>query len=63
MGKIFKPFEKTSVKKTGGEKSTGLGMLITRKIIEAHGGRVWADSPPGQGATFSFQIPLKSDSV
>lgn len=63
MEKIFKPFEKTSVKKTGGEKSTGLGMLITRKIIEAHGGHVWADSPPGQGATFSFQIPFKSSSV
>lgn len=63
MEKIFKPFEKTSVKKTGGEKSTGLGMLISRKIIEAHGGHVWADSPPGQGATFNFQIPFKSSGV
>ncbi len=63
MEKIFKPFGKTSAKKTGGEKSTGLGMLITRKVIEAHGGRVWADSPPGQGAIFSFQIPLKSGGV
>lgn len=63
MEKIFKPFEKTSVKKSGGEKSTGLGMLITRKIIEAHKGRIWVESPPGQGATFGFEIPLKTGSV
>jgi len=57
MDKLFKPFEKTSAKKTGGEKSTGLGMLITRKIIESHGGRIWVDSPPGEGATVSFILP------
>jgi signal transduction histidine kinase len=62
MDKLFKPFEKTSVKKTGGEKSTGLGMLITRKIIEAHKGLIWVDSPPGQGAKMSFKIPLKTGS-
>ena len=59
MEKIFKPFEKTSVKKSGGEKSTGLGMLITRKIIEAHKGRIWVESPQGQGAKFGFEIPFK----
>lgn len=59
MEKIFKPFEKTSAKKSGGEKSTGLGMLITRKIIEAHKGRIRVESPPGQGAKFGFEIPLK----
>jgi signal transduction histidine kinase len=57
MEKIFKPFEKTSVKKTGGEKSTGLGMLISRKIIEAHKGKIWVESPPGRGAAFHFTLP------
>jgi len=57
MGKIFKPFEKTRAKKTGGEKSTGLGMLISRKIIEAHKGQIWVESPPGRGAAFHFTLP------
>ena len=59
MDKLFKPFEKTSAKKTAGEKSTGLGMLITRKIIEAHGGEIWIDSCMGKGTTVSFKIPIQ----
>ncbi|HIJ40447.1 MAG TPA: PAS domain-containing sensor histidine kinase [Deltaproteobacteria bacterium] len=59
MKKLFKPFEKTSAKKTGGEKSTGLGMLITRKIIEAHGGEIWVDSTLGSGTTVYFRLPRK----
>ncbi len=58
MDKLFKPFEKTSAKKTAGEKSTGLGMLITRKIIEAHGGTIWIDSRVGKGTTAYFKIPV-----
>ena len=57
IDKIFKPFEKTSTKKTGGEKSTGLGMMITRKVIEAHGGSIWVESQLGKGTTVSFNIP------
>ncbi len=59
MDKLFKPFEKTSTKKTAGEKSTGLGMLITRKIIEAHGGEIWIDSRVGEGTTVYFKIPTQ----
>ena len=58
MDKLFKPFEKASAKKTAGEKSTGLGMLITRKIIEAHGGEIWIDSNTGDGTTVYFKIPI-----
>jgi signal transduction histidine kinase len=36
----------------------GLGLYITRLIIESHGGRVWVDSEPGSGSTFSFSLPL-----
>jgi signal transduction histidine kinase len=59
MGRLFKPFEQTSVKKTSGEKSTGLGLVITRKIIEAHGGQIGVKSQVGQGTTLSFRIPIQ----
>jgi signal transduction histidine kinase len=58
MERLFKPFEQTSTKKTGGERSTGLGMLISRKIIEAHSGEIWVDSELGKGTTIHFKLPV-----
>ncbi|WP_462269998.1 sensor histidine kinase [Desulfobacter sp.] len=58
LDRIFKPFEKTSVKKTGGEKSTGLGMVIARKIIEAHKGKIWVESAVNKGTHIHFSLPI-----
>jgi two-component system phosphate regulon sensor histidine kinase PhoR len=47
--------------KEGFSEGTGLGLAITKKIIEAHDGRIEVDSEPGQGTVFSCFIPRASD--
>jgi len=55
--KLFKPFPKISVRSTKGEKSTGLGLVIVKRIVDAHKGMVWAESEVGVGTTFFIQLP------
>ncbi len=52
---IFDPFHTTKA------KGIGLGLAISRSIIEAHGGRLWAEAPAGGGAVFNFTIPSVED--
>jgi len=63
MGKLFKPFPRLSVKTTSGESSTGLGLVIVRKIMEAHHGTVWAESRLNIGTTFSIALPFPSPKI
>lgn len=58
LARLFMPFSRASTKPTAGESSTGLGLAICRKIVEGHGGRVWAESEVGKGSLFSFEVPL-----
>ncbi len=55
--RMFETFSRLSARPTGGEKSTGLGLAIARKVVLAHGGVIDVSSTPGQGATFWFTLP------
>ncbi|MBN1925023.1 MAG: HAMP domain-containing histidine kinase [Prolixibacteraceae bacterium] len=59
LEKLFKPFQKTSSKVTGNEKSTGLGLSITKKIITSHGGKIEVTSEIGKGSDFLYSLPVK----
>ncbi len=55
--KLFGKFARLSAKPTGGENSTGLGLSIVKKMVEAMNGRIWCESSPGQGAAFILTLP------
>jgi two-component system, OmpR family, sensor histidine kinase KdpD len=54
LDRIFEPFQRVAGERTGG---AGLGLAIARGFTEANGGRIWAESRPGQGATFVVALP------
>lgn len=57
---IFRPFHRTQNRPTGGEKSTGLGLSIVRRIVEGHGGSIEVESVVGEGSRFIVKLPIKS---
>lgn len=58
--RLFKDFSRTSVKPTGGESSTGLGLSICRRIMQAHAGSIQVENAAGGGAEFRIHFPLDS---
>jgi signal transduction histidine kinase len=58
---IFEEFEQTSTGKQA--EGTGLGLPLSRKLAELHGGRLWAESEPGHGSTFRLTLPIRQEAT
>lgn len=56
---IFDRYREVVSGKESKQKTTGLGLIICQRIVEAHNGKIWVESDPGKGATFFFALPVR----
>jgi two-component system phosphate regulon sensor histidine kinase PhoR len=63
LERLFERFYRVDKARSREQGGTGLGLAIVKHIVQSHGGRVWATSEPGHGATFSFVLPQGSGAL
>jgi len=59
--RIFKEFEQVDSSYGREQQGTGLGLALTKQLIRLHGGRIWLESEEGKGSTFTFVLPVRTD--
>jgi Amt family ammonium transporter len=59
MDKIFEAFRQLDASYARRYEGTGLGLTLTKRLIELHGGKIWVISEFGKGSTFTFTLPIK----
>jgi histidine kinase len=58
LPRVFERFYRVDPGRSRDEGGTGIGLAIARSVVEAHGGRIWAESQPGKGSVFTFELPV-----
>ena len=61
LGDIFQMYGQGASSDKSQRRSTGIGLVICKKIIEAHGGRIWVESEVGRGSSFYFSLPAQNE--
>ncbi len=61
MDKLFKEFSQIESAYSKTHEGTGLGLALTKRLVELHGGRIWVESEFGKGSRFTFAIPIKHE--
>jgi len=60
QAKVFEEFSQVGAADAQKHEGTGLGLTLAKKFVELHGGKIWVESEPGKGSTFTFTLPISN---